>query len=714
MNMKTCKVITICGFAVAVFLMGCESSRRMESAHNEQGFSLHPVPFNQVELKDRFWKPRLITQAETLVPFALEKTIPAVENLKKTGNFLRGDTTDLPFPHRFIASDLFKVMEGAAYLLMENPDPALERRMDEIIDIIAAAQTEDGYLYESHITGVSKHHDHWGGGGMGDKPYSFVLHSHELYNMGHMYEAAVAYYQATGKDQWLKVAEKNAQHINKVFFEGDPAYNEGRPVNQAPGHQEIELGLVKLYRITGRELYLGMAKKFLDIRGVTFKPEGEGVMAATYSQQHQPVTEQEEAVGHAVRAAYMYAAMAEVGALTGTDAYTKALKSIWRNIVDTKMHITGGLGAVHSIEGFGPEYVLPNKEAYNETCAAVGNVFFNFRMFLLTGDAKFVDVAEVSLLNNSLAGVNMEGNKFFYVNPLQADGHTPFNHGHAGRSPWFNTACCPSNIARLMPQVSGMMYAYTPEEIYATFYAANTTTVPLKQGDVRIDQETNYPFDGTVKLILEPERAQAFDLKLRVPTWARADRFVPGNLYNYIDKRSNGWSVKINGEEKEVGLENGFAVISREWQPGDEVELTLKMDVRFSEADPRIEANLDRLAITRGPLVYAAEGVDNGMVQRLLLDDIPEPVETESHALEDGILKNVVAVTLPMKRLNKSLMEEIRVRLIPYYAWNNRGNSSMVVWFPTKESQVRMSKGMWPKEESSKVLGLLSREKRER
>lgn len=350
-----------------------------------------------------------------------------MDNLRKTGNYLNGVKDELPFPHRFVASDLYKVMEGAAYLLTLEKDLALEHTMDSIIDLIGNAQEEDGYLYEAHTTGVSASHEHWGGAGMGDKPYSWVVHSHELYNMGHMYEGAVAYYLATGKDKWLKIAEKNARHINHVFFEGDPKHNNGNPVNQAPGHQEIELALVKLYRTTGDSLYLKMAQKFIDIRGVTYQPEGEGVMAPSYAQQHLPVREQTKAVGHAVRATYLYAGMADVLAQTGDKSLQPALDSIWNNIVDMRMHITGGLGAIHGIEGFGPEYVLPNKDAYNETCAAVGNVMFNYRMFLTKKDARYVDVAEVALYNNVLAGVNLDGNKFFYVNPLEADARNAFN-----------------------------------------------------------------------------------------------------------------------------------------------------------------------------------------------------------------------------------------------------------------------------------------------
>ncbi len=708
--MKITSIITLLTIGISSVFYGCESSRKegeQPPAPVSEGYILQPVPFHEVRLEDAFWRPRLSTQAQTLVPFALEKTQPAVENLRKTAAFLKGDKESLPFPHRYVASDLYKVMEGAAYLLKDNRNPALEQQMDEIIDVIAAAQQEDGYLYEAHITGVSKDHDHWGGGGMGDKPYSFVLHSHELYNMGHMYEAAIAYYQATGKDKWLKVAEKSAQHINKVFFEGDPNYNGGQPVNQAPGHQEMELALTKLYRVTGNELYLNMAKKFLDIRGKTYVPEGEGVMAPTYAQQHQPVAQQREAVGHAVRAAYMYSGMADVAALTGTEEYNEALQSIWHNIVDTKMHITGGLGAVHGIEGFGPSYVLPNEEAYNETCAAVGNVFFNFRMFLMSQDAQYMDVAEVALLNNALAGMNLEGNKFFYVNPLEFDGQTPFNHGKAGRSPWFETACCPSNLARLIPQVAGMMYAHTADEIYATFYASNRTTIPLQEGKVELQQQSGYPFEERVSLKLNPEKAQSFKLKLRIPTWAREAQFVPGALYDFVNETPEQWTVQLNGEPIEAELEKGFVVIDRTWEKGDQVELTLPMPVRFNRAIEQVEADRGRVAITRGPLVYCAEGVDNGdPVQQFYLESLPDAAAVTTQVFEEGVLKNVVNIKMPSRQVTRQGTQESTLTLVPYYAWNNRSEisengsspngdsrngssrngSSMIVWLPTQAS----------------------------
>ena len=643
---------------------------------------LHPVPFQKVTLEDNFWHPRLVTQKETLVPFALDKVRPAMDNLRKTGQFLKGDKSELPFPHRFVASDLYKVMEGAAYLLSLERDPALEHTMDSIIDLIGSAQEADGYLYESHTTGVSARHEHWGGAGMGDKPYSWVLHSHELYNMGHMYEGAVAYYQATGKDKWLKIAEKNARHINHVFFEGDPKYNNGKPVCQAPGHEEIELALVKLYHATGDTLYLNMAKRFIDIRGVTFRPEGDGVMSPSYAQQHEPVRMQKKAVGHAVRATYLYSGMADVMAQTGDNSLKPALDSIWSNIVDTRMHITGGLGAIHGIEGFGPEYVLPNMDAYNETCAAVGNVMFNYRMFMAEKDARYIDVAEVALYNNVLAGVNLEGNKFFYVNPLETNGRKAFNQGLKGRSPWFGTACCPSNIARLIPQIPGMMYAFTDNDIYCAFYAGTSTVVPLKKGNVKIRQTTEYPFDETVRLDITPEHdGQKFALRLRIPTWT-GKQFVPGKLYRYINDRPAQWRIIVNGRETNVTTDKGFAVVDREWKAGDHVELHLPMDVRYNKADTKVEADAGRLCVTRGPLVYCAETADNASAPASYVAT-PGNTATVSRKA-GGLMKNIDFITIPAHSVQNAT--DKNVTLLPYYAWDNRTDDAMIIWMAESDS----------------------------
>ena len=649
------------------------------SADAGPDYPIKPVPFNEVEVTSEFWRPRLITQRQVLVPFAFERTKPGVAHLQAAADFLAGRAVDGHRAHRFIDSDLYKVMEGAAYLLQLEPDPELEAKLDELIDVIAAAQHENGYLYPSHTTGVGTSKNM-----MGNGPYEFVVHSHELYNVGHMYEAAVAYYQATGKDKLLKVAEKSAQHIYRVIFAGDPDYNEGKPIEQAPGHQEIELALVKLYRVTGDKLYLDMARKFLEIRGVTYVPEGEGVMAPTYAQQHAPVNEQREAVGHAVRATYLYSAMADVGTLTGQQAYQTALGHIWGNIVDTRMHITGGLGAVHGIEGFGPHYVLPNQHAFNETCAAVGNVLFNYRMFLLERDAKYLDVAEVALLNNVLAAVNLEGNRFFYVNPLEADGKYPFNHGTPGRAPWFGTACCPSNMARLLPQVPGMTYAHDADDLYVTFYTASKATVDLDSGPVAIEQKTEYPADGAVRIAVKPEQPTQFRLLLRIPTWC-GNQFVPGELYRYADDPAPSYELYVNSQPIEPKLERGFAVIDRQWSAGDQVELRLPMPVRFSKCHPSVEENRQRVALTRGPLVLCAEGVDNGgATQRIFFDTLPPAASATSSmaAIDAG---SFLQVSVPAQAVSEDgRVVDHSLVLIPYYAWNNRGVGSMTVWIPTE------------------------------
>ena len=638
------------------------------------------IPFDKVTLQDDFWLPRLNTQKQTLVPFSLEKTESAVENLRRVGAYLRGEKVTEQFvgPY-YVASDLFKVMEGAAYLLTLEKDEALETQMDEIIDVIAAAQAPDGYLYEHHI--LPKHLRN-PRNYAGDRPYSYVDHSHELYNMGHMYEGAVAYYRATGKRKWLDVAEKNARHINKVFFEGDANYNDGKPVMQAPGHEEIELALVKLYQVTGEQLYLEMAKKFIDIRGVTYKPQGTGILSYDYAQQYKPVREQRTAIGHAVRATYLYSGMADVAAMTGDSTLKPALNAIWHDIVDKKMHITGGLGAVPGIEGFGPDYELPNKNTYDETCAAVGNVFFNYRMFLMSGDAKYVDVAEVALYNNVLAGVNLAGNRFFYVNPLEADGRKAFNHGTAGRAQWFGTACCPSNLARLIPQVSGMAYSYAEDNIFCGFYIGSKVNVPMAGGDVTLVQHTEYPFSGDVAIEVNPSvDGEEFTLWLRIPTWC-GEQFVPGELYKYDDNEQPTVVARVNGRKVRGEAVNGFLPVRRVWKAGDKVELKLPMPVRFNVADERVEADRNRVCVTRGPLVYCAEEPDNEyQVSSYIVNDNSR-VNSQIDEFTSGVMATIPTITLEASAATENGEVESAMTLIPYYSWNNRGdNKAMNVWF---------------------------------
>jgi len=655
-------VITI---LVSLVLFGC-------SKKNEE---IIPISFSQVTLTEGFWKDRMKTEINVTVPFSVQQSEPALERFRRTANFLAGNPTQLPEPHRFMSSDLYKVMEGVAYSLMIEPNKELENFMDNAIDLIGASQEEDGYLYISH-TCKNIHPEE-----MGEKPYSFIVHSHELYNVGHMYEAAIAYYQATGKDKLLNISIKNAKHINRVIFEGgDSKYNNGTPIMQAPGHEEIELALCKLYRVTHDKLYLDMAKKFLEIRGVTYRPQGEGVMAPTYAQQHMPVKEQTEAVGHAVRAAYLYTAMAQVDALTGHKDYEKALNSIWNDLVSTRMHITGGLGAIAGMEGFGAQYELPNLTAYNETCAAVANVFFNHAMFLSNGDAKFLDIAELSLYNNSLAGISLSGDKFFYVNPLEADGITRFNQGHGGRSEWFGCACCPPNISRLILQVPGYMYAYTGNRVYITLYGGSKTVIPLNKTSVHLEQISNYPFDGNIKVTIQPESESRFDVALRIPTWVTSDIFVPGGLYPYKNKREEHITIKINGKPIKYELEKGFAIINKIWKKGDVIDLQLPMPVRFVKSIPKVKENTERTAITRGPLVYCAEEIDNGKpTQQLFIGDTDE-AQAKVSPISSEILQNIYQIETP------------QIKLIPYYAWCNRGdNRTMSVWISNTKPAIEKS-----------------------
>jgi hypothetical protein len=416
---------------------------------------------------------------------------------------------------------------------------------------------------------------------------------------------------------------------------------------------------------------------------VTFVPDGEGVNAPTYAQQHAPVAEQFEATGHAVRATYQYAAMAEVDGLQGRDDYSRALGAIYHDLVDRKMHLTGGLGAVHGIEGFGPAYELPNADAYLETCAAVGNVFFQMRMFLKTREARHVDVAEIALLNNCLAGIGLDGTSFFYPNPLEAEA------GHAPRSRWFGTACCPSNIARLIPQVSGYLHAQDGAALFCLLYGQSTTIRQLGGTEVSIRQETRYPFDGAIELHVDPAEPTTFALHLRVPTWT-GGQLVPGALYRY-ETPGGGWSLRVNGAEVEPELRQGFAVLRRTFRPGDRVRLDLPMPVQANRCDARVEANRGRVAFSRGPFVLCAEGIDNGgAVQRFVVDAQRVAAEASVGWIADGVLAGLPRIDVPaLELVRPDECTEATLRLVPYFAWSNRDRSSMITWLPTERALAR-------------------------
>jgi DUF1680 family protein len=618
-------------------------------------YPIQPAPFSDVRLDDAFWSPRLETNRRVTIPFAFHKCEETgrIDNFAVAGGLVKGVFRgEYPFDD----SDLYKIIEGAAYTLSLERDGALEEYLDDLIVKIAAAQEDDGYLYTVRTidpTGLP----HW----IGEERWSNLVLSHELYNAGHLYEAAVAHYQATGKRALLDVAIRNADLIARVFGP------DGK--RDAPGHQEIEIGLVKLYRATGDERYLRLAQFFLDERGHAVGR----MLYGEYAQDHKPVIEQREAVGHAVRATYMYSAMADVAALTGDAGYGEAIGRIWENVVSKKLSLTGGIGARHQGEAFGDDYELPNRTAYNETCAAIGNAMWNHRMFLLHGDARYLDVLERVLYNGFLAGVSMGGDEFFYPNPLESDGEYTFNQGAATRSPWFNCSCCPSNIARFTPSLAGYVYAHRDDVLYVNLFVGGSGVVEMDNNVVRIAQQTRYPWDGDIQITVEPERAGELEVRVRIPGWAR-NRPAPGDLYRYMSGSEAPATPKINAKPFAFDLERGFASIRRVWEKGDVIELSLPMPVRRVLCHDQVEENVGKVALERGPIVYCAEWPDNGgQVFNLV---VPDDAALEAEYRED-LLNGVVVIS---GKRDQSLVA------IPYYAWSHRGAGEMAVWLPRDAS----------------------------
>jgi len=540
-----------------------------------------------------------------------------IDNFARAGGLKKG-----PFVgRRYDDSDVYKIIEGASYSLSSFPDSRLESYLDSLIALIAAAQEDDGYLYTCR-TIDPKHLPP----NSGQERWSFLNHSHELYNVGHLYEAAVAYFQATGKCTLLNVALKNAQLILQEFGPGK-RYN-------PPGHQEIEIGLVKLYRVTGDKRYLKLAKFFLDQRGhYEHRAPYDSIFTAEYVQDHLPVTQQREAVGHAVRAGYMFSAMTDIAALTGDKNYLTAVDSLWANVVNKKLYITGGIGARANGEAFGNNYELPNRSAYNETCAAIANMLWNYRLFLLHGEAKYLDVFERTLYNGFLAGVSLDGMEFFYPNPLESTG------GYS-RSPWFDCSCCPTNVVRFLPSLPGYVYARDKHGIFVNLFVTGKAEITFKGNKIKIIQQTNYPWDGKVTLTLNPAKAQKFVLKIRIPGWAQ-NKPLPGTLYAFVKPDTNKTRLRINGRPVKFNIEHGFAVITRNWQKGDLVQIRFPMNVKRIVAHPEVKEDRGKTAIARGPIIFCAEGVDHqGHVLDLYLPE-DAPLKFNFHS---SLLKGVGVV----------------------------------------------------------------------
>jgi DUF1680 family protein len=641
------------------------------AAEPARDYPVKPVPFTAVHFTDSFWLPRIEVNRTVTIPFAFEKCQESKRfyNFERAAAALRGETVadKTPPGYPFDDTDPYKVLEGAAYTLSVKPDPKLEAFLDGLVAKIAAAQEPDGYLYTARtIDPVSPHK--WAG----QKRWELEeVDSHELYNLGHLYEAAVAYYQATGKRTLLDVALKTADLLDRTFGTGKQTI--------WPGHQITEMGLVKLYRVTREARYLSLAKFLLDARGTDGSPH-----ARPYNQSSIPVVKQSEAMGHAVRATYMYSGMADVAALTGADAYVAALGRIWQDVVGSKLYLTGGIGATSHGEAFGGKYELPNMSAYNETCAAIGNDYWNQRMFLLHADARYVDVLERTLYNGLLSGVSLDGKSFFYPNPLESVGQHK-------RAPWFGVACCPGNITRFLASLPGYVYAQQGDRLYVNLYVASNAEVKMDNGQtVAVTQDTRYPWDGRVRLTVSPKAPGRFTLYVRVPGWAR-DEPVPSDLYRFADAVKEPVTLSAGGTAVPIQLEKGYARIDRAWKAGDVVELVLPMPVRRVAANAAVEADKGRVALQRGPLVYTAEWVDNGgHVRNLALPDTA-PLTTEFRPdLLNGVqivkAKAVAVAYDPKGQLQKKAQE---VTFIPYYSWSNRGTGEMAVWLANSESSVR-------------------------
>jgi DUF1680 family protein len=648
-------------------------AQQSRMARLDRDYPVQPVPFTAVHLNDVFWAPKIETNRTATIGAAFEQCerTGRIDLFVRAAQRLRGETPANVSPpgYPFDDTDVYKVIEGASYALSVTPDPKLEAYVDSLIAKIAAAQEPDGYLYTTRTINPGAPHS-WAGA---ERWLLEKINSHELYNFGHLAEAAVAHHQATGKRTLLDVAVKFADLLVTTFGPGKRAI--------WPGHQITEMALVKLYRVTGKAAYLDLAKFMLDVRG----PDGDKGSGRPYNQSQAKVIEQTEAVGHAVRATYMYSGMADVAALTGDKAYLKALEAIWNSIALQKLYITGGIGASGSGEAFGRPYELPNMTAYNETCASIGNDFWNHRMFLLTADPKYIDVMERTLYNGLISGVSLDGRTFFYPNPLESRGQ------HA-RQAWFGVACCPGNITRFLASVPGYMYARQGQTIFVNLYAGGAADVTLDDGlKVKLTQTTRYPWDGDVRMTVAPDRQSAFTINVRIPGWARNEP-VPGDLYRFTDKPPAPVTLKVNGESVAVPAGRGYVALQRTWRAGDTIDLMLPMSVRRVVSHDEVTTNASRVALQRGPIVFAAEWPDNpdGRVRNLVLPDTSSlTAEFQSNLLGGVVTVKGTSTALALDAQGRVTRQTQPFVAIPYYAWANRGRGEMIVWIPRVEDVAR-------------------------
>ncbi len=646
------------GFLVTQFLSLIGSAQPLQK--------IEPVSFANVNITDNFWKPRMDQVATVTLQACIYQTeikTPRIRNFEIAGGSRQGKFEGIFYDD----SDVFKALEAISYSLKTRPNPELEKKADEWIDKIAAAQQPDGYLNTYYTLQFP------------EKRWT-DMSMHEDYNGGHLIEAATAYYSATGKRKLLDVAIKFADHFNSQFGPDKKHW--------VTGHQELELALVKLFKTTKDEKYLKLADWLLDERGHKLANGYTWTewKDTAYAQDVVPVKQQKEITGHAVRAMYLYTGAADVAAQTGDQGYMNAMKTVWDDVVHRNMYITGGIGSSGNNEGFSVDYDLPNEQAYCETCASVGMVFWNQRMNLLTGESKYFDILERSLYNGALDGLSLSGDRFFYGNPLASTG----NHF---RKEWFGTACCPANIARLVASLGDYVYNTSSNGIWVNLFVASNTNVMIGKIKVQIDQKSNYPWEGEVTINVTPEKKAKFGMYVRIPGWATGET-VPGDLYHFLKTPSSKFTLRVNGKDAEYKMENGYAVIQREWKKGDAIQLSLPMNVQEVAARESITADVDRVALQRGPLVYCVEGADNdGQAWNILM---PENTTFQTNFQKDllngvvTIRAEVPVVVVSSDNQNVSTVKKT-ITAIPYYSWCNRGSNPMQVWLPRKIKDIKLN-----------------------
>ncbi|PIF32200.1 hypothetical protein CLU81_2715 [Flavobacterium sp. 9] len=616
------------------------------------GYEIEPVNIQNVKLTDSFWLPIIKRVQEVTIAYAIQKCNEEgrFENFLIAGKQKTGEVRgQMPFDD----TDVYKIIEGASNTLISAPNPKLDRVLDSLIAIVKIGQEKDGYLTTWRTINPAKPPAPWVPVIEGKRWESLQI-SHECYNAGHLIEAAVVHFEATGKRNFLDIAIKNADLLVKTF--GDKPGQ----VKGVPGHQIVETGLIKLYQITGKEDYLKLAKYFLDNRG---NPNNHKLYGE-YAQDHIPVIQQNEVVGHAVRAVYMYAGMTDIAAMTKDKGYTDAVNNLWSNMVNKKMYITGGIGSRHDGEAFGANYELPNLTAYNETCAAIGDVYWNHRLHNLTGKSQYFDVIERTMYNGLISGISLDGKEFFYPNALESDGVFKSNRGSCTRQAWFDCSCCPTNLIRFVPSIPGLIYSKSKDALYVNLYASNNASFTLGKTDLQISQQTGYPWNGKVNISVNPKKESQFTIKLRVPGWAR-NEVLPGDLYSYKKASTQKVTINLNGETLAIQPQDGYFVITRNWKKGDEINLNFPMEVQEVETNTKVETNKNKVALEYGPIVYAVEEIDN----KNNFDKIDiSSSDTFKVKKEPNLLQGV------------NIIENSKFKAIPYYSWSNRGVGKMKVW----------------------------------